>query len=85
MEIEVETLHTTTAEEDMKIDVQSDCMTLADVQPATAGYIEELDIVRGNPDEVEKSVHERIRWPITIGDVLYHLGVNLLTCLYTLS
>ena len=52
MKIKVKTLGSTVANEDMKIDIQSDCMTLVDVHPAAAGNIKELDVVEGNTNEL---------------------------------
>ena len=81
MKIKVKTLDTAAANEDMKIDIQSDCMTLADAHPATAGNIKELDVVEGNTDELRQAICQGICQPITIRDVLYNLDVNLFTCL----
>ena len=60
MKIKVKTLGTTVVNEDMKIDIQSDCMTLADVHSAAAGNIKELDIVEGNTNELRQAICQGI-------------------------
>jgi hypothetical protein len=56
MQIKVKALDTTTAKEDMKVDIQADCVTLLNAKPAAAQNIQKLNIVESGPNEVGKVI-----------------------------
>ena len=56
MQIKVEALDTATAKEDMKVDIQVDCMTLPNAKPAAARNIQKLNIVKSGTNEIRKAI-----------------------------